>query len=229
MGLFGTQVWLANALNSEITVLDFLGSGVNNLAWKSDSLSVAVARESGDVEVLTIENEEVIKIGEHLDGAAHYVSWSPNGLYIASSGRDNTVRIWDVESKEMLLLLRHPSGNVTKVEWNPEGKLLASYQPSDNRVIIWEVDSGEQIAVLEDLNINDFAWAPNNNLLALACEDGKVRIWDVDKGEMLTIFDSHQGQQNSFNNIAWNSDGDRIAASGEVQVWILPLVAILPK
>ncbi len=78
-----------------------------------------------------------------------------------------------------LSLVGHP-GAVTAVACSPDGKLLAS-GGSDGEVRLWEVESGESVAVLHEhtARVSALVFASDGTLLASAGHDGKVHLWDI--------------------------------------------------
>ncbi len=72
------------------------------------------------------------------------------------------------------------------------------------------------------------AWEPGGNRIASAGGDGRVRVWDADTGQTLLTYRGHTWLFENVNwpptiyNIAWSSEGLRIASAGDgtkVYVW----------
>jgi WD40 repeat protein len=91
----------------------------------------------------------------------------------------------------------------------------------DSTVRVWDVESGECLAVLagHGVAVNSVAYAPDGKRLASAAHDNTVRVWDVENGECLTVLTGHK---KTVNSVAYAPDGQRLASAsydGTVRVW----------
>jgi WD40 repeat protein len=77
------------------------------------------------------------------------------------------------------------SSVIENVIFNNDGKFIAS-SANENYIIIWEVESGKQFAVLNGHNskINALIFNPKNSDQLISCsDDSTLIVWDYKKGE----------------------------------------------
>jgi WD40 repeat protein len=95
--------------------------------------------------------------GQHCD-RVWGVAWSPDGSMLASGSYDSTVIVWDADTGEQIRALVGHTTHVHGVAWSPDGTKLVSGagwpygaedDPSDDRVIVWDVATGEPLHRLD--------------------------------------------------------------------------------
>jgi WD40 repeat protein len=111
------------------------------------------------------------------------VVFNPDGTLLAyGAGNDKTLRLWNVEEKEEVttLLLPGDYNAVNSVVFLPDGTIVASGNV-DGTITIWNVETGEQLAVLEGHtgSVNSLAFSPDGTMLASTGDDGTIRLWGV--------------------------------------------------
>ena len=76
--------------------------------------------------------------------------------------------------------MRGHTSRVHSITFSPDGKLLAS-SSMDKTIRLWNVISGEELAVIDDHNdyVDPLAFSPEGNLLASGGYDKTIRIWQV--------------------------------------------------
>ncbi len=89
-----------------------------------------------------------------------------------------------------LKLVGHDA-EVTSVDFSSDGKLLASGS-ADGTVIIWNLDDGSIVHVLEGHTdkVNDVAFSPDGNLLLSGSNDMTARLWSAEDGSQLEVLES---------------------------------------
>ena len=145
------------------------------------------------------------------------VAWPSEGMRLAWACADRedggmTVRACDATTGRTLLTLW---GDHTAT-WSPDGRRL-SLVSGDNKIEVWEVESGKRVLRYEDRSEMAMAWSPDGRLLARVSKNHKLEVWEVESG-VLCSEDSRYGVKA----IVWSPDGRLLASIlgyETVQVW----------
>ncbi len=99
------------------------------------------------------------------------------------------------------------------MDWSPDGAYLAA-GGTDESVIIWDVETGEQHRVLHHSTWPDTCdWSPSGDRIAVGGIDSRIRIWDVSSGEPRQTLYGYFGEMQI---LAWSPDGSMIAGLGSL-------------
>jgi WD40 repeat protein len=131
--------------------------------------------------------------------------------------------------EKRLTTIDHRS-EVTSVTFSPDGRLLA-YGSADNRVRLWDVQSGRLLKSFEGhtQSVTSVAFSADGLMLASGSEDKTIRLWDIDSKTFLKTFEGHRGVVNS---IAFHPEGNLLASSsngGTIRLWNIRSGELLRK
>ena len=138
--------------------------------------------------------------------------------------RDFTWRYWRQLCDWKVAELDAHTGTVRCIAYSPDSKLLAT-GGDDQTVVIWDVATGKQMAVLEAhadaVNGVVFAAQPDgsSHRLATASNDGTVKMWEVSTGRLIAELKGHEGAVRS---VDVSHDGRVLATAGDdqtVRLW----------
>ncbi len=108
-------------------------------------------------------------------------------------------------------VLRGHNKYVTCVAFSSDGTWLASGS-EDKSVRVWDVCTGEQVALLNGHEgwVNSVAFSPDGLLLASGSADNTVRLWDTGAARELAVL---RGHNNYVTSVTFSPDGSRLASS----------------
>ena len=188
--------------------------GHNWWVWSADfspgGRRIVTASQDGKAIVWeqSIENgpyEELTQFTQHR-GPVYVARFSPDGTQIATAGYDRRVLIWNPDVVNPPDIARRldnqpdlPSpfvelgtheGPVRGLSFALDGNVLAT-GGQDNVIRVWEVSSGEQIAVLRGhaSHVRDCVFSPDDNSLLSAGRDGQIKRWQPQSYAEMVVFD----------------------------------------
>ena len=127
------------------------------------------------------------------------IAFSPDGKWLATASGDpgqfGAVKLWIAEPSgggKPVRDLLETTDCVFAVAFSPDSKLLAA-AGADRAIRIWDVESGQERATIEDHAdwIFDLAFSPDGKRLASASRDKTSKLFDVEKKESLITFPGH--------------------------------------
>ena len=156
------------------------------------------------------------------------IDWSPDGTRLIGALWPKSA-IVDAKTGEVLTELKspppEPDGVYFTHGWSPDGKLVASSSAPGYWTVIWNPNTGEELARTPtyDCHLMRPMFSPDSQLLATGCNftegDTPVRIFNAHNGELLRELPSQDGWSISP---VWSPDGKYLAVSygkGIVRVW----------
>jgi WD40 repeat protein len=173
----GDLVWQQSGHEAFVEGLDISSDG-SLLVSSSDTPPIIIL---WDAET----GEQLHKFDGHSDWVNN-VSFNPGGTLLASTSADYTARLWNLEGTS-IISVEHPLP-VWGIAFHPDGDRFATspWDQSrvnqgdelpvsqntelipDERVVIWDLDSGEQVTNLGPLKteVRDLAFSQDGDLLA---------------------------------------------------------------
>jgi WD40 repeat protein len=180
--------------------------------WSPDGKRIATLN-SGEyvpVRIWSAESDNYNILADAISGTFYSVAWSPDSrkLAIAAFGG---VRVIDLLNPAKfppdwigpeLLPMR-------TVAWSPDGTKVAGGS-IDGPIYVMDVNSRQQLAILEGPASGGLAWSPDGKELASAGSDQTIRVWDIDAGKQVATFSvDKKGLWTAL--IAWSPYGGRLA------------------
>ncbi len=196
------------------------------VAWSPDSKYVAFTGPFQGIYVLESVTGKVLYVMSRHTSQVTSLSWSADGKRLASCGQDQTVKIWDAAQRRHLFSFLRPN-RVQCVSWDPTSRLVAvgAWQGA---VAIIDVDTQTKIHHLfghED-RVWGIDWNQDGTQLASVSLAGELKVWDASVAdEPRALVAGIRG----FEQVAWSSDGTRLAASNEESIFVWDSLESQPR
>jgi WD40 repeat protein/serine/threonine protein kinase len=195
---------------------------VHGLAWSPDGkLLASTGLHSPLLKLWKVDAAQPVRTLRGF-GNLRYLQWSPDSKII-SADPHFTREYWDASWGRPLYSLPMHFAGTYDVAWSPDGTILATTNPLDGRVQLWEADSGKFLRTIGPRLLGQHwlrpSWSPDGKVLAFQ-EGYTVRLWDVANDRALASLDGHT---NVVAAMIWSPDGKHIATAGayggDVRFW----------
>lgn len=169
--------------------------------------------------------EKLTPIAEFKHEALIYdVAFSPvNPSLIAGADADDTIKLWNRNNTEAPQVILSGHAKVTKsIAFSPIGEFIAS--GGLNGIVLWDVDSGQQISSLE-IPVSEVAISPTGHQLATA--GAHVQLWDIRNPKEITEIetlphDESKSDHDTVWSVDFSPDGKWLAygdENGKLEIW----------
>jgi WD40 repeat protein/DNA-binding SARP family transcriptional activator len=204
---------------------------VNEVVFSPDGEYVATADWWGIAKIVDRSGRVVQVLGGPGDFNFSDVAFSSDGRLVATAEFNNEggerVRIWDWARRDVLLTI-DAEGPSAEADFDPNGPRVV-LSGADGLAEIWDVESGERLAVLAGPpgGVEDLAFSPDGSRIATASVDGLVRMFDADTGAPQL---SLRGSGCAVEGVSFSPDGSKLASTSwcdGVRIWALDIDDLL--
>jgi WD40 repeat protein len=153
------------------------------------------------------------------------VAFSPDGKYLAWGNEAGELKLWTVGQWNEEREITGDLFRFQKVAFSPDSKLLAAVggsfsEPRFGRGLVFEVESGKQIAKIESeagAVMASVAFSPDGKELATGEYQTALRFWEPTTGKALSVIEI----QGTMDTLEYTPDGTLVGPSYSGEVHIL--------
>jgi WD40 repeat protein len=151
--------------------------------WSATEDLILTTSEDGMARIWNSANGELAETYVH-DAPVRGGEWNPNDMaQFLTWTEDGAVRVWSFGMETALMTLTHEG--VSGARWNEDGTQILTWG-SDSDAVIWQVDDGKPIVILETgAPVRQADWSADEASVFTFSEDGAAEIWDAGTGERL--------------------------------------------
>ena len=202
----------------------------NNFTQKlsPDWTMLAAGLEDGTTEIWDVETGDrlIVLSGHNL--AISAIGISPDSSRLATASSDGLVNVWAIDSSlangvgQLITSFETPEGFEPKKAYfsNDGSQLILGF--TLNEFGLWHLEDKDHPLTLFSGHSNgtsEFAFHPDNPIVASSAGDGKVKVWDSITGTELFTLAGHKG---FVNTIYFSTDGTKLLSAGSdstVRIW----------
>jgi WD40 repeat protein len=135
-------------------------------------------RQIREIATTALDAEQIVFAGH-----GHWIASAGSGPEEHHSG-SRRVSLWETATGARLGVVGDGKGGpLMHVAASPDGRLIATAEKEKDRIRVWHVGSGKELAAFEGSQgtVYCLAFSPDGKLLATGGEDGNILLWDVSK------------------------------------------------
>jgi WD40 repeat protein len=200
------------------------------VAWSPDGQCLAVVGGDG-ARVWNARTGRMVTISRVRSGGELWsVAWSRDGRRFATGSDAGVLTMWDGGTGARLATRQLGGGRLSSLSWSPDGRFLMTVV-SSGQIRLLDGTSGDPVAMVwrggADESVGDLSLSPDGRFAAVAFSRSEstryplgsghsrefVRVWEVSGAFLAPVAVFGSGEATT--SIAWSSDGQYIAGSGE--------------
>ena len=196
---------------------------INMVDFSSDGSLMASASDDGTVKIWDISSGRLINTFANaqpnaLFKEAYFVTFSPDGRSVYFGGKNKKIRFAGIRDANAKIIFESDY-NITSGILSPDSRYLVfgtaykvAFMRLDNQQVIRSTDKSGAF-------VNDIAFTPAADKMAVWCEDGKIMVWSYPGLKLLSQF---KAGAKGYSHIDFSHDGKHIVSgnSGSIfNVW----------
>jgi WD40 repeat protein len=222
-GAKGSRVCLWNLLSRKVmAVLDGAGSQINALTFSPNGELLALASETGTIEVWDVMGRTNVWRHEPKH-PSRTLAFSRDGRTLVSGGSQHggNALFWDARTGAKLPGIPPAHGGwLSCAVFSPDGLTLAT-SGVDGTIILWDFAAHRRLQTF-NVPANTLAFSPDGHRFAAGGNDNLVRLWDLATPEKPPLI--WRGHRVDVTALAFAPNGSGLlsgSADGVVKVWSL--------
>ncbi|MBM4051033.1 MAG: WD40 repeat domain-containing protein, partial [Planctomycetes bacterium] len=198
---------------------DLLAGRLTGGKYSPNGKYLAVAHAFG-VDLWDTQTWAVVRRLDGHTAAVTAIDFSADGARLVSGAGDKATIVWEVSSGKPVCKYAG-SSHIAGVAISPDGTRVATAELYEDKVRMWNVESGKHIRFLQGHTdrVRAVAFSPDGARIASGSEDKTVRLWDAETGAELARLEGHT---QAVSAVAFSPKGNILASeqpNGTVHIW----------
>lgn len=204
-----------------------------SIVFSPDDLKVAISSQ-GKIYIWDIQQDKIVSVIDTGSEWIKLLSYSSNGDSIsAADGNNFSVRSWNLSTGEVLYTFMPPTDPAYREALNLSNDILAIFKAtglSNNTVELWNVITGEQIQVFNDVNDNFYprlTYGPDRKVVAISYYYG-ITFYCTNTGKPIYFYDKTV----DWIEFSFSPDGKYLAIGddyGRIMLWDVSRIVQAPS
>lgn len=116
----------------------------NQLCWRNDNNTIAIAQENGRVKVFDVAQRKLVQYYRIYDCPVKCLDFHPSGDYMVTGDARGLTKILDLQEGRDIFTITGHQGSVTAAKFNPDGNYFVTGS-ADKHIMVfkWRPDDDE--------------------------------------------------------------------------------------
>jgi predicted Ser/Thr protein kinase len=155
------------------------GSSIDHAVFSPDGSRVLYG-DHQNVYLYDLKADTLQKVHHHHTREIYMVALSSDGKLAASGDKNGNVIVWDLEAKKERTTLKGFGEHGAGARFSPDGKTLAAWAVEGNKMVLWDVASGNEQPLKEHFtSLGRALFDKEGDTLMVADRIGKVFVYDM--------------------------------------------------
>ncbi len=189
--------------------------GTNCVAFNRSGTRIACGNSRGRISVWDVMSRKIVAAFES-ENSVRDIVWFPDGTQLATEC-NGVIEVWDIVSADGESRKIDSDQSVSSFAVNSKGTLLAAASRNQNRLQVWNAETGQQnyeLPLPESFQAR-IAWSPTGTELAISHPDSQVTVVEAHTGRVLRKLPI------TANSVAYSTDSQRLACGMGNEITVL--------
>ncbi len=189
-----TVAYLEVASKNIISIIESVGSYLNQYSYLSKDTSILLASDSGYIKSVNIFTRLDKKVIDNYTGSVESIAWSPDGSKLAVLFADKNrksysefycylrspsrkLQVWDITSNSILYELNDSKNYYYSIKWANDGSKIGAIK-NRNSIQFFDGISYKELSYIDHISSLDFAWLKDSQRI-IASQGDTLKLLDL--------------------------------------------------
>ena len=180
---------------------------IESVDFSSDGKYALSGSKDNKIRFVDLSTGEIAKNFQGKYMVLGFLSFSRNGKF-ALSGDGVDMVLWDIEKQQAIKNYKGHNNTVNYVSFSNDGKLGISVCSQENKIILWEIESGKPLKSIVTEGVYSAIFSPDNKYVLTGqiteLGAGVLKLWNAKTGMEVKTF---AGYASSITALSFSPDG----------------------